>query len=581
MVSNRDIGRLLREISAYLEMEGVGFKPRAYQKAAEAVEAMEVPVPRLFDEGGAKALATIPGVGKSIAHKIAEFLETGRVAYLEEMKAQRPVQLMELIAIEGVGPKTARALYDALGVRTLADLERVARQGKIRTLRGFGEKSEQEILRGLDFLRQHRGRFPIGEAFPIAYSIEQRLRELDCVEKVALAGSILRRKESVGDADILVISKDAGAVMDFFIRMPEVAHVHGKGITKGSVRLHMGMDVDLRVVSRESFGAALNYFTGSKSHNVHLRRIAQERGLKLNEYGLFKGKKAIAGRTEEELYRALGLPFIPPELREDRGEIEAAQEGRLPQVIDYGGLRGDLQTQTDWTDGKHSIEDMAREAQALGLEYIAITDHTASLAMMGMDEDKLSRQMEVIEALDRRSSGIRILKGAEVNIMPDGLLDVGDSLLAKLDVVGVGVHSHFHQSRSQMTERLCRAMRNPHVDILFHPTGRVVLKREPYDLDLDEILRVARQTGTVLEVDAMPDRLDLKDEHIRKAVEAGVKLVIDSDAHATSHFGLLHYGVGQARRGWATAADVLNTLPVERFLASLKDGRKSAASGAR
>jgi len=581
MVSNRDIGRLLREISAFLEMEGVGFKPRAYQKAAEAVEAMEVPVPRLFDEGGAKALATIPGVGKSIAHKIAEFLETGRVAYLEEMKAQRPVQLMELIAIEGVGPKTARALYDALGVRTLADLERVARQGKIRTLRGFGEKSEQEILRGLDFLRQHRGRFPIGEAFPIAYSIEQRLRELDCVEKVALAGSILRRKESVGDADILVISKDAGAVMDFFIRMPEVAHVHGKGITKSSVRLHMGMDVDLRVVSRESFGAALNYFTGSKSHNVHLRRIAQERGLKLNEYGLFKGKKAIAGRTEEELYRALGLPFIPPELREDRGEIEAAQEGRLPQVIDYGGLRGDLQTQTDWTDGKHSIEDMAREAEALGLEYIAITDHTASLAMMGMDEDKLSRQMEVIEALDRRSPGIRILKGAEVNIMPDGLLDVGDSLLAKLDVVGVGVHSRFHQSRSQMTERLCRAMRNPHVDILFHPTGRVVLKREPYDLDLDEILRVARQTGTVLEVDAMPDRLDLKDEHIRKAVEAGVKLVIDSDAHATSHFGLLHYGVGQARRGWATAADVLNTLPVERFLASLKDGRKSAASGAR
>ena len=581
MVSNRDIGKLLREISAYLEMEGVGFKPRAYQKAAEAVEAMEVPVPRLFDEGGAKALATIPGVGKSIAHKIAEFLETGRVAYLEEMKAQRPVQLMELIAIEGVGPKTARALYDALGVRTLADLERVARQGKIRTLRGFGEKSEQEILRGLDFLRQHRGRFPIGEAFPIAYSIEQRLGELDCVEKVALAGSILRRKESVGDADILVISKDAGAVMDFFIRMPEVAHVHGKGITKSSVRLHMGMDVDLRVVSRESFGAALNYFTGSKSHNVHLRRIAQERGLKLNEYGLFKGKKAIAGRTEEGLYRALGLPFIPPELREDRGEIEAAQEGRLPQVIDYGGLRGDLQTQTDWTDGKHSIEDMAREAQALGLEYIAITDHTASLAMMGMDEDKLSRQMEVIEALDRRSSGIRILKGAEVNVLPDGLLDVGDSLLAKLDVVGVGVHSHFHQSRSQMTERLCRAMRNPHVDILFHPTGRVVLKREPYDLDLDEILRVARQTGTVLEVDAMPDRLDLKDEHIRKAVEAGVKLVIDSDAHATSHFRLLHYGVGQARRGWATAADVLNTLPVGRFLASLKDGRKSAASGAR
>jgi DNA polymerase (family 10) len=362
--------------------------------------------------------------------------------------------------------------------------------------------------------------------------------------------------------------------MDFFVTMPEVTHVHGKGPTKSSVRLENGLDVDLRVVPARSFGAALNYFTGSKAHNVHLRRIAQERGLKLNEYGLFKGTKAVAGKTEKDLYRALDLPFIPPELREDRGEIEAAREGRLPKLIGYGDLKGDLQTQTDWTDGKHSIADMAREAQANGLEYIAITDHTISLAMMGMDETKLAKQMEAIEALDRRSPGIRVLRGAEVNVMPDGSLDIGDSLLSRLDVVGVGVHSHFHQSRSEMTERLCRAIRNPHVDILFHPTGRVVLKRDPYDLDLDEILRVARETGTVLEIDAIPDRLDLKDEHVRKAIDAGVKLVIDSDAHATAHFGLLHYGIAQARRGWATGKDVLNTLPVERFLASLKDGRK-------
>ncbi len=574
MVTNRDIGKGLREISAYLEMEGVGFKPRAYEKAADAVEAMEEPVSKLFAEGGVKGVATVPGVGKSIAEKISEFIETGKVDYLEEMKSRRPVDLMELTAIEGVGPKTVGVLYDALGVRTLDDLERVAREGKVRSLRGFGEKSEQEILRGLAFLRQHRGRFPLGEVLPLAYFIEQCLRELDGVDKVTVAGSVLRRKETVGDVDVLVVSRNAERVMDFFVEMPEVAHVHGKGSTKSSVRLENGLDVDLRVVPAKSFGAALNYFTGSKAHNVHLRRIAQERGLKLNEYGLFKGTKAVAGKTEEDLYRALDLPFIPPELREDRGEIEAAGEGRLPKLIGYGDLKGDLQTQTDWTDGKHSIADMAREAQANGLEYIAITDHTISLAMMGMDETKLAKQMEAIEAVDRRSPGIRVLRGAEVNVMPDGSLDIGDSLLSRLDVVGVGVHSYFHQSRSEMTERLCRAMRNPHVDILFHPTGRVVLKRDPYDLDLDEVLRVARETGTVLEIDAIPDRLDLKDEHVRKAIDAGVKLVIDSDAHATAHFGLLHYGIAQARRGWATGKDVLNTLPVERFLASLKDGRK-------
>ena len=572
MVTNRDIGKVLREISAYLEMEGVGFKPRAYEKAADAVEATDEPVSKLFSEGGSKKVATLPGVGKSIAEKVSEFIETGKVHYLEDMKARRPIDLMELTAIEGVGPKTAGVLYDQLGVRTLDDLERVAREEKVRSLRGFGEKSEQEILRGLAFLKQRRGRFPLGEVFPLAYSIEHRLRDLPCVEVVTVAGSVLRRKETVGDADVLVVSRDSEKVMDFFVGMAEVAHVHGKGPTKSSVRLENGLDVDLRVVPAKSFGAALNYFTGSKAHNVHLRRIALERGLKLNEYGLFKGTKVVAGKTEEDLYRALDLPYIPPELREDRGEIEAAREGRLPALIGYGELKGDLQTQTDWTDGKHSIEEMVKAAQAKSLEYIAITDHTISLAMMGMDENKLAEQMKAIEAIDRRAQGIRVLKGAEVNIMADGSLDIGDPLLSRLDVVGVGVHSHFQQSRSQMTERLCRAMRNPHVDILFHPTGRVVLKRDPYDFDFDEVLRVARETGTVLEIDAIPDRLDLNGEHVRKAIDAGVKLVVDSDAHATAHFALLHYGIAQARRGWATASDVLNTLPVEPFLASLKDG---------
>jgi DNA polymerase (family 10) len=570
LIGNRKIGKLLREIAAYLEMEGVTFKPRAYQKAAETVQAMEAPVAALFSKGGVKAVESIPGVGKSIAEKIGEFIQTGKVAYLEEMKARRPIDLMELTAIEGVGPKTAGTLYDTLGIRTLADLEKAARKGKIRSLRGFGEKSEAEILCGIQFLRQHRGRFPLGEVLPLATEIEERLRQVGGVEKAALAGSILRRKESVGDADIVVVSKDSQSVMDFFVSMPEVSHVHGQGSTKSSVRLRNGMDVDLRVVPKNNFGAALNYFTGSKAHNVHLRRIAQEKGLKLNEYGLFKGEKAIAGRTERAVYRALDLPFIAPELREDRGEIEAAREGRLPRLIDYGELRGDLQTQTSWTDGQHTIEEMAEAAKQMGLEYIAITDHTISLAMMGMDEAKLTEQMKAIDQLNRRLRGIRVLKGAEVNVKMDGSLDISDALLSRLDVVGAAVHSHFHLGRKEMTERLCRAMKNPHVDILFHPTGRVLLKREPYDVDMEEIIGVARETGTVLEIDAIPDRLDLKDEHIRMAIEAGVKLVIDSDAHATGHFELLHYGVAQARRGWATTRDVLNTLPLDRFLASLK-----------
>ena len=575
MPGNRDIGKMLREIGAFLEMEGVSFKPRAYEKAAQAVEVMEEPISSLHGEGGAKAVATVPGVGKSIAEKIGEFLESGKVDYLEKMKARRPVDLMNMIAIEGVGARTIGALHDALGIRTLADLKQVAKEGKIRDLKGFGEKSEQEILRGLEFLRQHRGRFSLGDVLPIVSEIEERLRGLKEVKKVTLAGSILRRKETIGDGDFLVVSTKPDKVMDFFVSMKGTAHVYTKGHTKSNIRLENGFDVDLRVVPAESYGAALNYFTGAKLHNVHLRRIALSRGWKLNEYGLFDADgKVVAGRTEKELYKALGLPWIPPELREDRGEIEAALEGRLPKVIPYGKLKGDVQTQTNWTDGQNSIDEMVQAARAHGLEYVAITDHTKDLAMTGLDEKRLAEQMKEIHKIDRREKGIRVLTGAEVNILKDGSLDIGDELLSKLDVVGVGVHSHFHLSREEMTERLCRAMRNPHVDILFHPTGRVVLKRDPYEMDMEEVLRVAKETGTLLEIDAIPDRLDLNDEHTRMAIEAGVKLVINSDAHATSHFGVLDLGVATARRGWATAKDVVNTLPVDMFLASLKDARE-------
>ncbi|MEK7377991.1 MAG: PHP domain-containing protein, partial [Candidatus Binatota bacterium] len=399
-----------------------------------------------------------------------------------------------------------------MAIKTAADLEKAARSGKIRGLPHFGEKMEQKILKGIEFLKQGSGRFPLGSALPLIGEIEQRLRELPEVEEVVVAGSTRRWKETIGDADILAISRKPEKVMEFFVSMSEVMHVQGQGKTKSTVKLKNGMDVDLRVVPRESFGAALNYFTGSKDHNVALRKIAQEEGLKLNEYGLFRGNKRIAGKTEEEIYKALGLAFIPPELRENQGEIEAAQKGELPNLVGYRDLRGDLQTQTTWTDGANSIAEMAEEAKRLGLEYIAITDHTKGLAMTGgSDEKKLLKQMAEIDKINRSLKGITILKGAEVNINKDGTLDIKDEVLARLDVVGIAVHSYFNLLKREMTERIVRAMRNPHADILFHPTGRVIQKREPYDVDMDILIKTAKETGTVLEIDAYPDRLDLKD----------------------------------------------------------------------
>jgi len=576
-MTNAEIARILREIAVFLDMEGVAFKPRAYEKAAHAVESTDTPLADLFEHGGLKAVEAVPGVGKSIAEKIVALVETGRLSYYDELHARTPVDVSGLSTVEGLGPKHIKALYDALGVRTVADLERAARAGRIRSLPGFGEKSEQKILKAIGFVQQHSGRFSLGVALPLMDDIAARLGALPGVTQVAVAGSIRRRKETVGDGDLLVIAARPAPVMDFFVGMPDVVHVHGKGDTKSSVKLSSGMDVDLRVVPAASFGAALSYFTGSKAHNVALRRRAQERGLKLNEYGVFRGDHAIAGQTEADVYAALDLPYIPPELREDTGEIEAAAAGRLPELIGYDDLRGDVQTQTTWTDGANSIEEMVAEAQRLGHEYVAITDHTRGLAMTGgSDEKKLRQQMAAIDALNRTVKGITVLKGAEVNIDKDGTLDIDDATLARLDVVGVAVHSHFGLSRAEQTRRVIRAMENPHADILFHPTSRVVLRREAIDVDIDAVIDAAKRTGTVLEIDAHPERLDLKDEHVRKAVAAGVPLCIDTDAHSVAHLHYLHYGVATARRGWATKADVINTKPVKGFLAALKGGGSGA-----
>lgn len=577
-ISNSEIAKILHEIGEYLAMRDIPFKPRAYEKAAMVIEGLEEESGAMYEKGGLKALEEIPGVGVSIAEKIEELLKTGRLEYYDALKKKEPVNLAELTAVEGIGPKSIKKLYQKLGIRNLADLEKAARAGKIGRIEGFGKKTEENILAGIGFLKKNGGRFLLGGVLPVARMLEERLNKLPEVGRAVVAGSVRRRKETIGDIDILATSKKPENVMNYFIHMPEVARVLSQGETKSSVKLSSGINVDVRVVPEESYGAALNYFTGSKDHNVALRQIAIKKGWKLNEYGLFRATsdkrqgRMVAGRTEEELYRALGMDYIEPEMRENVGEIEFAQKHNLSKLVGYNDIQGDLQAQTNWTDGTDSIEDMANAALKFGLKYIAITDHTKRLAMMGgLDEKRILKQMAEIDKLNKKFRGrIRILKGTECDILKDGSLDLPDEILMKLDIVGVSVHSYFNLSRAEQTERIKRAMANPHVDILFHPTGRLIQKREPYDVDIDEIIAFAKKTGTVLEINASPLRLDLKDEYIRKCVDAGVKMSIDSDAHSAAQFSVLEFGIAQARRGWATRNDIINALPPDKMLKFLK-----------
>ena len=589
-MTNDEIAKILYEISEYLEMEGTLFKPRAYQKVAQTIEGLEESVKEIYKSGGLKAISKIPGVGVSIAEKIEELVKTGRLKYYEALKRKTPVDLATFTKVEGLGPKNIKKLYQELKIKNLEDLEKAAKTGKISKLEGFGSKSEENILKGIEFVKSSGSRFILGFVMPQVSEIETRLKNLKEVEKLIVVGSVRRRKETIGDIDILVISKKPKPVMGYFVNMPEVARVFAHGETKSAIKLKNGLDVDLRVVPEESYGAALNYFTGSKEHNVALREIAVKKGLKLNEYGLFRGQRQIAGRTEEDLYKALGMDYVEPEMRENLGEIELARKRVLPKLIDYNGLEGDLQIQTNWTDGANSIEEMAKAAMAHGLKYIAITDHTKRLAMTGgLDEKRIQMQWKEIDKINKKLTptpkkvGVpttsvgeiknfkfKILKGTECDILKDGSLDLPDQILAKCDVVGVSVHSYFNLSREDQTERIKRAMGNPHVDILFHPTGRIIQKRAAYDVDIDEIIKIAKKTGTILEIDAYPDRLDLKDEYVRKCVEAGVKMAIDSDAHSITHFPYLEYGIVQARRGWATKNDIINAWSLDKMMNFIK-----------
>lgn len=570
-ISNQEIAKILHEMAELLEMKEVEFKPRAYEKAALGVESLDREAKDIYKERGLKGLMEISGVGKGIAEHIESLLKTGKFGEYEKLKKEIPVNITELSAVEGVGPKMVKILYKELKIKNLADLEKAAKAGKIRKLAKFGEKSEQKILKGIEFLKKSGGRRILGIVQPEIKALEKMIKSFPEVDEAVVAGSARRMKETIGDIDIVAVSKKTEKVMERFLGLPQVAHVYAHGKTKTMVKLKNGLDADLRVVPKKSFGAALNYFTGSKDHNVALRDMALKKGWKLNEYGLFKGKKQIAARTEEDLYKKFGMEYIEPEMRENTGEITVAQKGNLPKLIEYGSLKGDLQVQTDWTDGENSILEMAHAAQKAGLEYIAITDHTKSLAMTGgADEKKLLRQVEEIKKINKKVKGIKILTGAEVNILKDGSLDIEDKVLAKLDVVGAAVHSHFNLSREEQTKRVIRAMSNPNVDIVFHLTSRVIGRREAINIDVDEVIKNAKRTGTILEIDAFPERLDIKDEYIKKCVNVGVKMVIDSDAHSVNHFKYLELGIAQARRGWAKKNDIINTKPVEEFLKNLK-----------
>ncbi len=579
-MKNQELASIFSAMAAYLEMDEIPFKPQAYEKAALILENLPVDVEEIYKREGEKGLQKIPGIGKRIANKIVEYLHTGKIKEYEKMRKKVPVKINELMKVEGLGPKMIKELYQHLKITNLEQLEKAAQEGKIRNLPRFGLKTEQNILQGIQFVKRSRGRFLLSEALPLAEEIIASLKKLPQIDKIVIAGSLRRRKETIGDIDLLATIKPdypqgAKKVMDTFVNLPGIIKVWDYGLTKSSVRFKKKIDVDLRVVKADEFGSALQYFTGSKEHNIATRKIAISKGLKLNEYGVFRkirGKwKKIAGATEEEVYQAIGLPYIEPELRTNRGEIEAALQGKLPRIIKYNEIRGDLHNHSSWDGGKNSIREMAEAARLMGYEYIGITDHTKFLRIEhGLDEKQLLDQHKEIEKLNaefkKQKINFRILHGCEANILNDGSLDIEDKVLAQLDYVIAGVHSRFKMKKEEMTQRIIRAIKNPYVKIISHPTGRLINRRDAYPLDIDKILNAALETNTALEINACPERLDLNDINIRKAVEKGVKLAIDTDSHEKTHLQYIHYGIAQARRGWATPKDIINSWPLPKLL---------------
>ncbi len=570
-MNNIEIAGILYEMADILEMQEVAWKPIAYRKAARQIEKMPEEAAVVYSRGGLNALEGITGVGKHIAEKIEELLKTGKLRAYEKLKRQIPSGVEQMMRITGVGPKKAVRLNKELAITSVEQLEKAAKQGKLRALEGFGAKSELDILKGIEMFRRGKERMLLGEALPIAREIVARLKRIKGVKTAEVGGSARRRKETVADIDILAISGNAKKVMDFFTTMPDVANVLAKGPTKSMVMLKEGIQADVRVLPEKSFGAALQYFTGNKDHNILLRQIAMKKGWKLSEYGLFKRSGGyIAGKTEQEVYKKLGLPYFEPELRENTGEIEAARAGRLPEVINYNALKGDLHVHTDWSDGTASTETMAAAARKFGYEYIVITDHSKSEKIAnGLDEKRLLKHITEIDRLNRQleKQGIkfRVFKGSECDILPNGKLDYGDLTLKKLDFVVGSVHSRFKSPKDEMTARICKALSNKYLSVLGHPTGRLINSREPYAVDLEKVYETAVENGKLLEINAFPTRLDLKDSDIKMAKGFGAKFAISTDSHAANQLKVAEYGIAQARRGWLETKHVVNTLPLKKF----------------
>ncbi|MBL8726912.1 MAG: DNA polymerase/3'-5' exonuclease PolX [Planctomycetes bacterium] len=559
-VQNAEIARIFEQVADLLEIQQANrFRVRAYRTAAQTVRGLPRALHELVARG--EDLSRLPGIGEDLAGKIAEIVRTGKLRQLAEIGHQVPRGLAELLAVPGIGPQRVRRLHEELGIRSRAGLLRAARQHRVRTLPGFGARTEQAILDALAAQPAGAAKRTLwSEAEPVARQLVADLRRLPGVEAVEVAGSFRRRRETVGDLDLLVASRHGATVVAHFVGHEDVARVLARGTTKASVRLRSGLQVDLRVVERAAYGAALVYFTGSKAHTIALRRLAVQRRLKLNEYGAFRGARRVAGRTERDVYRSVGLHFVEPELRENRGEIELARKRALPRLVQLGDLRGDLHAHTDASDGADGLQAMAAAAKKLGHEYLAITDHTrAARIAHGLDVRAMRRHLARIERLDRQLRGIRILRSAEVDILADGSLDLPDDLLAELDLVVAAVHSDFRKSRSAQTERILRAMDHPRLHVLAHPSGRLLGEREGLAVDLERIVAGAAERGCCLELNCQPTRLDLPDVWLQAAKEAGVKIAISTDAHSTAQLALLAAGVGYARRGWLQAEDVLNT----------------------
>jgi DNA polymerase (family 10) len=566
-VQNSDVSDIFNKVADLLEIEGANaFRVRAYRNAARSVSSLPRNVSDMIR--AEKDLTELPGIGKDLAGKIKEIVETGSLAQLEELEGKTPPELSRLMKVAGLGPKRVKALNQNLGVTSLKDLKEAAQKGKVRELEGFGKKTEQAILEELEQAEGKEERIKLMEAEQRAGSLVEYLKKTKGIKDITVAGSYRRRKETVGDLDILVTCKKGSNVMDRFADYEDVKKVVSKGTTRGTIVLRSGLHVDLRVLQEVSYGAALHYFTGSKAHNIAVRKLGVKKKLKINEYGVFKGKKRIAGKTEKDVYDEVNLPYIEPELRENWGEVEAAQKGRLPDSIVVDDLRGDLHAHTKETDGHASLEGMADAAKDRGYDYLAITEHSKKVTMArGVDAKRLAKQIKEIDGLNGKLKNMVLLKGIEVDILEDGSLDLPDDILKELDLTVCSIHYNRNLSRKKMTERVIRAMDNPCFNIFAHPTGRLINERGPYEIDLERIMEAAKERGCFLEINAHPDRLDLSDRHCKMAKDIGLKLAVSTDAHSVADLDFIRYGVDQARRGWLEPNDVINTR-------GLKDLRK-------